>query len=235
MDIIKWAFKWAGVHKHRLYISFGMSLIFSALLMIEPFIFSRIIDDVLLPGEYDGLLPLLITALSLGAVLMIAKYIGITSQELLSQEVVRGMRRDLFSRLLDQSPGFFRRNRGGDLITKCTGDVDTVRHFFCWVVPGIFESVLLLGFALTIFFVIDPIYALCLLTVTPAIAILGVKLGRRMRPVHDAVREQRAALSTVVNENINGIRVVKAFCREPYETEKLAKKMKNTVMYKSEQ
>ena len=223
MDIIKWAFKWAGVRKRRLYISFGMSLIFTGLLMVEPFIFSRIIDDVLIPGKYEGLLPLLITALSIGVVFMTAKYLGMTSQELLSQEIVRGMRRDLFSRLLDQSPGFFRQNRGGDLITKCTGDVDTVRHFFCWVVPGIFESTLMLCFAITIFFVIDPIYALCMLTVTPVIAILGVKLGKKMRPVHDAVREQRAALSTVVNENISGIRVVKAFCREPYETEKFNK------------
>jgi len=220
METIKWAFQWSGRYKYRLYVSFVMSVIFVGLMVIEPFIFSRIIDDVLLPGKYDDLIPLLLTALGIGVTFMSAKYIGLTSQEYLSQEIVRGMRRDLFSKIIIQSPGFFRKNKGGDLITKCTGDVDTVRQFFCWVVPGILESSLFVIVALTIFFIIDPLYALCLLVVTPAIAILGVKLGKKMRPVHDLVREQRAALSTVVNENINGIRVVKAFCREPFETDK---------------
>jgi len=224
METVKWAFQWSGRHKYRLYVSFAMSIIFASLMTLEPFIFSRIIDDVLVPGNYDDLLPLLLTAFGIGVTFMIAKYIGLTSQEYLSQEIVRGMRRDLFAKVIAQSPVFFRRNKGGDIITKCTGDVDTVRQFFCWVVPGILESSLFVIIALTVFFIIDPIYALCLLTVTPVIAVLGVKLGKKMRPVHDRVREERAALSTVVNENINGIRVVKAFCREPFETEKFSSK-----------
>ena len=223
MDIIKWAFKWSGLQKKRLYISFGMSVFFTAFIIIEPFIFSRIIDDVLLPGNYDDLLPLLLTALVIGILGMAAKYTGLMSQEFLSQEIVRGMRKDLFARVIKQSPIFFRRNKGGDLITKCTGDVDTIRHFFCWVVPSAFENTLLVLFALTVFIVIDPLYALSLILITPVIAVLAVRLGKRMRPVHMAVREQRAKLSTVVNENINGIRVVKAFCREPFEVEKFSR------------
>ena len=181
MDIIKWAFKWSGSHKRRLYICFGMSLLFTGLIMIEPFIFSRIIDDVLLPGKYDGLLPLLLTALSIGVTCMVAKYIGMISQEYLSQEIVRGMRRDLFSRLLDQSPRFFRRNRGGDLITKCTGDVDTIRHFFCWVVPGIFECILMIAFVLTIFFMIGPSDSSTILPVKLPSSIVIVGMSRAPR------------------------------------------------------
>jgi len=220
MESIKWAFQWAGRYKKRLFLSFGLSVLFVGLMMFEPFIFSRIIDDILLPGEYSGLLPLLAAAFGIGLAFLGIKYFWLISQELMSQEIVRGMRRNLFMRIIKQSPVFFRRNKGGDLITKCTGDVDTVRHFFCWVLPGFFENMLMVVVSITIFFVIDPIYALCLIFITPIAAVLGIKLGKKMRPVHDAVREQRAVLSTTVNENINGIRVVKAFCREPFETEK---------------
>jgi ATP-binding cassette subfamily B protein len=91
------------------------------------------------------------------------------------------------------------------------------------VLPGMIESVLMAAATMVIFLIIDPLYALCLFVITPIAGVLGFRLGRRMRPAHGAVREQRAALSTAVNENINGIRVVKAFCREPFETEKFTK------------
>jgi ATP-binding cassette subfamily B protein len=223
MNAVKWAMQWAGRHKWRLYAGVAMSFLFVGLLMVEPFFFRRIIDDVLIGGDHDALLPLLSGAFLTGLCFMAVKYINTLSWECLSQEVVRGMRRDLFARIISQSPSFFRQNAAGDLITKCTGDIDIVRHFVCWVLPGVIESFLMAAATMVIFLIIDPLYALCLLVITPAAAFLGFRLGKRMRPAHGAVREQRAKLSTAVNENINGIRVVKAFCREPFETEKFTR------------
>ncbi|MCL2003165.1 MAG: ABC transporter ATP-binding protein/permease [Oscillospiraceae bacterium] len=223
MNVIKWAMQWAGRHGWRLYAGFVMSVLFVGLVMAEPFFFRRIIDDVLLGGDHDALLPLLGGALLVGLCFMAVKYTNTISWEILSQEVVRGMRRDLFSRILSQSSDFFRQNAAGDLITKCTGDIDIMRHFICWVLPGMIESFLMAAATMAVFLILDPLYALCLFVITPIAAFLGFRLGKRMRPAHGAVRERRAALSTAVNENINGIRVVKAFCREPFETEKFTR------------
>jgi ATP-binding cassette subfamily B protein len=223
VNSVKWALQWAGRQKWRLYAGFGMSFLFVGLLMAEPFFFRRIIDDVLLGGDHDALIPLLAGAFGVGLCFMAIKYASNISWEILSQEIVRGMRRDLFSRIVSQSPDFFRRNAAGDLITKGTGDVDIVRHFICWVLPSMIESFMMAAATLVIFLIIDPLYALCLFVITPIAAALGFRLGKRMRPAHGAVREQRAALSTAVNENINGIRVVKAFCREPFETDKFTR------------
>ncbi|MDR1736678.1 MAG: ABC transporter ATP-binding protein/permease [Oscillospiraceae bacterium] len=223
MDSIQWAFRWVGRQKWRLYTGIFLSLVSVGLIMAQPFVFRIIVDDVLLKGEFARLYPLLFTALGMAAAMVIVKYVSNMSWEIMSQEVIQGMRRDLFSRIIAQAPAFFRANAAGDLITKCTGDVDIVRHCLCWVFPGIIESLLMTVSALTIFFIIDPLYALCLFALTPVAALLAFRLGKKMRPAHGAVREQRAVLSTVVNENINGIRVVKAFTREDFETEKFTK------------
>jgi ATP-binding cassette subfamily B protein len=223
MNAVKWIMQWAGSHKWRLYSGFALSVVFVGLIMAEPFFFRRIIDDVLIGGDHSSLLPLLSGAFITGFCFMAVKYINTLSWEKLSQEIVRGMRRDLFAKIIAQSPGFFRQNTAGDLITKCTGDIDIVRHFVCWVLPGMLESVLMAAATMIIFLFIDPLYALCLFVITPVAAFLGFRLGRKMRPAHGAVRERRAALSTAVNENINGIRAVKAFCREPFETEKFTR------------
>jgi ATP-binding cassette subfamily B protein len=223
MSVIKWAMQWAGPHRWRLYAGVLLSVLFVGLIMAEPFFFRRIIDDVLLGGDHDALLFLLGGAILAGLCFMAVKYVNTISFELLSQEIVRGMRRDMFSRIIAQSPDFFRQNSAGDLITKCTGDIDIVRHFVCWVLPNMIESFLMAAATMVIFLLIDPLYALCLFVITPAAAFLGFKLGKKMRPAHMAVRERRASLSTAVNENISGIRVVKAFCREPFETEKFTR------------
>lgn len=223
MDSIKWAFQWAGGKKWRIYSGLAMVVAFVALVMTEPFFFQRIVDEVLQQGQHEKLIPLLSMALGVGFAFMAIKYINNISWEIFSQEIVQGMRRDLFSRILTQAPEFFRKNAAGDLITKCTGDVDIVRHFICWVIPGMIESLLMAAATMVIFLIIDPLYAMCLFVITPIAAFLGLRLGKKMRPAHGAVREQRAVLSTVVNENINGIRVVKAFCREGFETEKFTR------------
>ena len=223
MNSVKWAMQWAGRRKWRLWSGFLLSAVFVGLVMAEPFFFRRIVDDVLLGGDHDALIPLLAGAFGAGLCFMAVKYINNISWEILSQEIVRGMRRDLFARIVAQSPDFFRQNAAGDLITKGTGDVDIVRHFVCWVLPNMFESLMMAAATMIVFWVIDPLYALCLFVITPIAAALGYRLGKKMRPAHGAVREQRAALSTAVNENINGIRAVKAFCREPFETEKFTR------------
>ncbi|MDR1692254.1 MAG: ABC transporter ATP-binding protein/permease [Oscillospiraceae bacterium] len=223
MDSIRWAFRWAGRQRWRLYAGIFLSFLTVGLLMAEPFIFRVIVDDVLLKGEFGRLYPLLLSSLGIAALFAAGKYISTLSWEILSQEIIRGMRRELFSKIITQAPGFFRANAAGDLITKCTGDVDIARHFFCWVLPGIVESLLMAATTLILFVIIDPLYALCLFLLTPVAALLALRLGRKMRPAHGAVREQRAVLSTVVNENINGIRVVKAFTRESFETEKFTR------------
>jgi ATP-binding cassette subfamily B protein len=216
----KWVIGWIGKQRWRMFAGMGLTAFSVGLLMAEPFIFRRVVDDVLLTGNFDDLVPLLSVALALALCYVVTRYITAIFWEIASQEMVFGLRRELFRRILGQTGGFFRKNAAGDLITKCTGDVDIVRHFFSWVTPHAFESALILVTVLVIFAVIDPLYTLFLFILAPLAAILGNRLGKKIFPAHIKVREARSRLSTVVSENISGNRVVKAFTRERFEIEK---------------
>lgn len=222
MNSIKWVFSWAGKQRWRFFGSVFLIACGIGLMIVEPFIFRSIIDDVLLGGRYSELIPLLAASLGFALVFLSVKYTNAIFCESMSQEIVYNLRNELFSRIIRQTGSFFRKHAAGDLITKCTGDVDMLRHFIGWVVPNAIESVLLILVVLIIFIMISPIYALCLFILTPITAFLGLRLGKKIRPAHNAVRESRAKLSTVVNENISGNRVVKAFTREDFETEKFS-------------
>ncbi|GHU95292.1 ABC transporter ATP-binding protein [Clostridia bacterium] len=223
MESAKWVFGWIGRQRWRVVVSCVLLLLGVGLMMVEPFIFKSIVDDVIMKGEYERLLPLLLAALGFVLANLTVKYVNTIFWEISSQEIVYGLRSELFKRIMAQPQKFFRENTSGDLITKCTGDVDMVRHFICWVIPSAVESAFMIITVLVIFLAISPVYALCLFVLTPITAILAYLLGRKIRPAHNEVREQRAALSTVVNENISGTRVVKAFVREDFEMNKFMK------------
>ena len=216
----KWVIGWIGKQRWRMLAGMGLTALSVGLIMAEPFIFRRVVDEVLLTGEFGGLVPLLAVALALAFCYLVLRYINNIFWEIASQEMVFGLRRELFQRIIGQTGGFFRKNYAGDLITKCTGDVDIVRHFFSWVTPHAIESVLILVTALVVFVIIDPLYMVCLVVLTPVTAVLAGRLGKRILPAHVKVREARSRLSTVVSENIGGNRVVKAFTREQFEIEK---------------
>ena len=220
MYSLKWVVKWLG-KKRRILITAIVTGICSITLMgVEPFIFRRIIDNVLLGGDYDALPALLARAMGIACAFLVLRYITNLLYETASQHVVINLRRTLFDKILHQTVAYYREHTAGDLIILCTGDTDMVRHYVCWVIPKAFEcSAMLIG-VLIVFLSISPLYALCLFILTPVSALLAFRLGRAIRPAHARIREQRAKLSTVVNENINGNRVIKAFAREQFEIDK---------------
>jgi len=220
MYSIKWVVKWLGKKRRILIAAVLTGLCSISLMGIEPFVFRRIIDDVILGGDYDGLPPLIARALCIAGAYLILRYITNLLCETASQHVVVNLRRTLFDKILHQTVAYYRENTAGDLIILCTGDADLVRHFVCWVIPRSIESVAMLIGVLIVFTSINVLYALCLFVLTPISALLAYRMGKVIRPAHARIRAQRAKLSTVVNENINGNRVIKAFAREPFEIEK---------------
>ncbi len=210
----------AGEKRWKLILSLCLDVVSIFIMIIEPQIFRIIIDEVLYPQDYDRLLPLLGLALGVGVLFMCVRYLLNILAEQAAQHAVYRLRSDLFRRMMAQTGDFFRRNRGGDLITKSTGDIEMVRHFLCWVVVKAVDCVAMVLIVLCVFFSVSPVYTLCLFALTPVTLFFSVRLGRKIRPAHGAVRAQMSQLNTVVQENISGNRVVKAFVREDYEIEK---------------
>lgn len=105
-------------------------------------------------------------------------------------------------------------------MARMTGDTDAIRHFVSWVVYNILENTFLFLFAIVVMASIDWKLTLALVIITPIIAILTIQMSKRAQPIFYEIRESFSRLNSMVEENISGNRVVKAFAREDYEIEK---------------
>ena len=220
MEMMKWAAKWMGRHRWKLIVSIILNIFGVVLMTYEPYIFKDIVDDALMPMHFELLVPMLIKALIIGVSFVTIRYFVNVLAEQASQEAVRNIKSALFHKLMGQTSEFYRQNKGGDLINKCSGDVEMIAHFLNWILPHSIECIFMLVAALAIFMSINWMYTLILLAVTPFTAIVARKLSKTVRPAFRAAREQLSELNTVVQENIGGNRVVKAFVREDYEMDK---------------
>jgi ATP-binding cassette subfamily B protein len=118
---------------------------------------------------------------------------------------------------------FYDKTRTGDIMARMTGDIEAVRHFISWVIYMVFENSLIFIFGVSVMFSINAPFTLILLVFTPPVAYFSRKLSIEVKPAFSGIRMQFSRLNTVVQENISGNRVVKAFAKEDYEIKKFDK------------
>ena len=203
------------------------------LLIVEPKIISHIVDNILKPmfadssvstkEVLDQVVPLLLVALAVVIARALLKFWANVERDEIAYRALLILREDLYDKIGAQSRNFFMKNRSGDLINKCTGDLDMMRHFMSWVCYNMFECVIMVVVVLSVFFSISWEFTLCLLAISPLAFVTAIRMGKVVRPIFGNARAQLSQLNTMVQENISGNRVVRAFCREPFEIEKFDK------------
>jgi ATP-binding cassette subfamily B multidrug efflux pump len=197
-----------------------LTVVCSALGMVNPSLTGVIVDKVVLGRDFGllwGLLGLLIGATVLR---MALRFLFVMTFEHASQRMVKSIRESLFQRLQHLDFAYYDRTKTGDLMALMTGDLDACRHMVSWVGYQTFENALIFVFSVSVLFTIHAGLTLCLIAVTPFIAVSAFFLAREVRPMFGKVREQFSRLNSVVQENIAGNRVVKAFVREEEELRK---------------
>ncbi len=231
MREIKWVFSFMkGKNAALMVLAWIAGIITVVLLTVEPRIISHIVDNILRPMFDDPsvdskevlaeVIPLLAVAFGVVLMRMILKFWANVERDELAYRVLVILRKDLYEKIGGQSRSFFMQNRSGDLINKCTGDLDMMRHFMSWVSYNMFECFVMLIVVLSVFFSISWEFTLCLLAISPIAFITAIRMGKIVRPIFGNARAQLSKLNTLVQENISGNRVVRAFCREGFEIEK---------------
>jgi ATP-binding cassette, subfamily B, multidrug efflux pump len=127
------------------------------------------------------------------------------------------MRGALFRRLLLLDQGFYGQSHTGDLMTRVTNDLSSVRQFLGPGINSLMTAVLFIAFAGTLLFLTNGPLALLVLALLPIITILFVLIGGRMRKIFRGVQDQFGDLSTRAQENFSGIRTIKAYAQEQAE------------------
>ncbi|WP_046176422.1 ABC transporter ATP-binding protein [Domibacillus indicus] len=222
MHSLKWIWTYMRDFKSGICIGFLLVLVVAGLNMLNPYFSGRIVDDVI----YGGNMPLLWKLIGfMIAVTMIKTVIRYSFQllfERISQRVIYTIRKQLYERLNELDFRYYDRTKTGDIMARMTGDMEAVRHFTAWTTYMIVENAMVLFFAIIFMFTIHAPLTVAMLAVTPVIGFFAYRMSSEVRPTFSEIRAQFARLNSVVQENISGNRVVKAFAKEEHEIGKFS-------------
>jgi ATP-binding cassette subfamily B protein len=140
------------------------------------------------------------------------------------------LRNYLYDHIQNLTFAYHAKTDTGDLIQRCTSDVDAIRRFYADQAIGLGRIIILFLVNFIALLQLNVKLALYSVIVVPIVIFISVYFFRKVTKAYEAYQEQDAVLSTTLQENLSGVRVVKAFARQPYEIDKF--KRDNLEKYK---
>lgn len=140
-----------------------------------------------------------------------------------SETLVKTMRDSLFSHIAHLPFSWHMKNRTGDIIQRCTSDIDTMKNFLSEQLTSVFRIVILLILSITFMLGMHGGLTLIALIPTPLILIYSFRFHRKIEEGFTDCDENEGKLSAMAQENLAGVRVVRAFGQERAEMDKFTK------------
>lgn len=211
---------WERLRPHRARISIGLLLIACTqiLRLFLPLITREVVNVVIPNSDVSRMVSLGLLLLSITGVRVVMLYVRGMLFERISQDVVYTLRTQIYARLQAQSYTFYDQNRIGEIMSRLTADMEGLRNFILNIFFSYFEQCIVFVGALLFMGSLSWKTTLITLSVCPPLAVVAWIFNKYIRPLHAQIREQNAVLNTFTQENIAGVRVVKAFAREPHES-----------------
>ena len=212
-----WEHKWG-------FLTGVIALLFSVTFdMIYPYITKHLVDDVILGGDTSLLRVLLTALLLLGFGRFICQYVKEYTFDKMGSRVGTNIRKDLFHHIQGLSTNFFDKTNTGELMSRIKDDVDRI-----WEATTFITMLLIEVLVHTVLILICMVRINPLLTIIPAIAMiisgsLAIVMEKKLGEVYGEISEENAKLNTVAEENLAGVRTVKAFAKETFEINKFMK------------
>lgn len=211
----------------RSYLFATVSLILAILLeMLTPQITKNIINEVFVGGDFSRFGILLAALVIMGLGRSVFGYFKEFTFDRNSQTIGTEMRKDLFAHIQTLSMDFFDNTNTGELMARVKDDIDKVKDAFGMTGMLIVQITLYIVSVLYCMFSLSPLLGLLPLAVMIFGGAMSFVLEKKFDKVYTDLSEENAALTTVAEENLAGVRTVKAFAREKFETSKFAKRNK---------
>ena len=141
-----------------------------------------------------------------------------------SEGFVKALRDDLYRHIQHLSFAWHKQNPTGDIIQRCTSDVDVIRNFVCNQLTEVLRTVFLIVLYVTIMLRMNVRLTLIALLFIPIVGISSGVFYRKISSRFQVADEAEGELTTCAQENLTGVRVVRAFGREKYEEDKFNEK-----------
>jgi ATP-binding cassette, subfamily B, bacterial MsbA len=187
---------------------------------LGPAWFTKLIIDNAIPAQDFGLAVVYIVALLGVAGITNALTAGqMYLEQWVGQRVVYDVRASLYDHLQSQSMSFYDANQTGQLMSRVTNDVNQVQMFLTQGLARLVNTVVTVVMFLGVMIILDPVLTLVSLIVTPLVYYFQQQFASIM-PLYRRVMQRSADLNVVIQENVTGIKLVKAFNREPFESKR---------------
>ncbi len=194
-------------------------LIFSAISLsifstISPYLLKLVIDDYIVPKNYDGFRFIIFLMFLILVFEVIFQFIFIYYANWFGQKIIKDIRVVLFKKILNFKMSYFDNTPVGRLVTRSVSDIEVIASIFSQGLFMIVADFLKMGFVVIIMLVLNWQLSLIVFSILPIIIYATKIFQKSMKRAFEDVRTQVANLNSFVQERINGIKIVKLFSRE---------------------
>jgi ATP-binding cassette subfamily B multidrug efflux pump len=203
-------------------VAYASLILSSVSLLITPRLLQLLIDEGISARDMSRLINLAAAIVGIALVGALFQFLQGFLSEKASQSVAYDLRNELFAKIQRLSFSYHDQAQTGQLMTRATNDVELVRQFTGMGFLQLLNAMVLLIGSVAFLVSMNWRLALIVLLIVPiALGIFGF-FATRARPMFTVVQEKLSALNTLLQENLAGVRVVKAFAREKYEAERFS-------------
>lgn len=167
-----------------------------------------------------NLLYIAILIICIATVSAIFRYLSKVYNTRGAEKLVETMRNTLFEHILKLPYSWHSKNHTGDIIQRCTSDVETIKNFLSGQLVSLFRVVIMIGMALYFMFSINTKLSFIAMILFPVLILYSFFFHTRIGSTFQKADEQEGKLSSIAQENLTGVRIVRAFGREQYEKDK---------------
>ena len=180
--------------------------------VLVPFLIGRTIDDVRASG--DNLWPWIWALMGAGVLRLVFSVVRRLVAGRVSLGVEFDLRNRMYTHLQSLELAFFDGQQTGQLMSRSTVDLQSVRFFLGYGLIFMMQSGLSIVIAAVVMVAVNPVLAAVALAPTPFVISIAARYGRLNRPASQEVQQRIAELTAEAEENVGGVRVVKAFAQE---------------------
>lgn len=171
--------------------------------------------------EHLWIIGLVITVIALASA--VCRYMNTYYNSKGAERFVKNMRNSLFSHIQRLPFSWHMKNQTGDIIQRCTSDVDMIKNFVSEQMTAVFRIVMMIVLSLWFMAAMNPKLTLVAACFVPVVVGYSTIFHSKIRDRFTQCDENEGVLSTIAQENLTGIRVVRAFGREKFEKERFEK------------
>jgi len=211
-------------YKYHFILVVFLGIIQSILFLSLPVLVGPALDILVDPSSLiSNVLPLFLLMISLQISVGFVFAIRIWTNRWVGTNIIYKLRNDLFSTIQLMSFSWLDDHKTGDLLSRTTSDVNLLKEFLGNNLQLFFRQAFTFVFSFLILFLINVELALYIIGVSPALFYVLFKFRKKMRPVFKKSRETYSDLTHKIQENVQGIKVVKSFSREDHEIKEFTK------------